>query len=237
MGLSWPESLAVKSAVNGLEIDYATASTITIKVGFAGNDSTYDYLISSGVLTVDLTASGAGGLNSGSLEASGVWYHVWVIYNPSTATAAGLFSLSAVDPTLPDGYTLKRRVGTVRNHAGGDLLNFHAEGIGRDLSIHWLEDPLTTLVVLSGGNAAAWTEIDCSSLMPPNSHHGTFWGKSDIKDTELRPKGAAVRTKYIYTDHQETFDMPTDDSQIVEYKVQNVAGDLHLAVQGYHETI
>lgn len=64
-------------------------------------------------LTIDSAASGANGLDTGTVAAS-TWYSVWVIYNPATATTAGLLSISATSPTLPSGYTYKARVGWIR---------------------------------------------------------------------------------------------------------------------------
>lgn len=61
-------------------------------------------------LTLDVTTSGANGLDTGSVAAS-TWYSIWVIYNPTTNTVAGLLSASATAPTMPSGYTFKARVG------------------------------------------------------------------------------------------------------------------------------
>jgi hypothetical protein len=59
-------------------------------------------------LTVNLAASGANGLASGSLAAN-TGYFLYVIDNG--ATTAGLASTSATDPTMPAGYTYKALVG------------------------------------------------------------------------------------------------------------------------------
>jgi len=67
-------------------------------------------LSSVAIPTIDVTASGANGLDTGSV-ANSTWYSVWVIYNPTTSTTAGLFSTSATAPTMPSGYTFKARVG------------------------------------------------------------------------------------------------------------------------------
>jgi hypothetical protein len=66
-------------------------------------------------LTVDIAASGANGLDTGSASAD-TWYYVWVISNGTTT--AGLLSLSATSPTLPSGYTFKALVGADYYRAG-----------------------------------------------------------------------------------------------------------------------
>ena len=72
-------------------------------------------------LTVNIAASGANGLDTGS-PSSGVatWYFVYVIYDGTTT--AGLLSTSATAPTLPSGYTYYNRVGAVRRTAADVFL-------------------------------------------------------------------------------------------------------------------
>lgn len=63
--------------------------------------------------TVDNTASGAGGIDTGSVGAS-TWYYIYEIYKPSTKTKALMASLSGTSPTMPSLYTARRIVGTAR---------------------------------------------------------------------------------------------------------------------------
>lgn len=62
--------------------------------------------------TIDFTTNGAGGLDTSSL-ASGNWYFVYVVFNPSTNTTSCLGSLQSATAsiTLPSGYTFAARVG------------------------------------------------------------------------------------------------------------------------------
>lgn len=60
---------------------------------------------------IDITASGANGLDTG-VKAATTWYFVWVISNGTTT--AGLLSLSATAPTMPSGYTYKALVSAAR---------------------------------------------------------------------------------------------------------------------------
>lgn len=64
-------------------------------------------------VTINATTNGANGLDTGSLAAN-TWYHEFVIYNPTTATIAGLLSLSETAPTMPSGYTFSARAGSRR---------------------------------------------------------------------------------------------------------------------------
>lgn len=68
-----------------------------------------------------------GGLDTGS-EANSTWYHVFVIRHPTTFVVDVLFSTSASAPTMPSGYTQKRRIGAVYNDGSGNLLAFVQHG-------------------------------------------------------------------------------------------------------------
>ncbi|WP_372742944.1 hypothetical protein [Neptunomonas sp.] len=64
----------------------------------------------------------AGGMESGgSLPSEGIIY-VWLIKNPTTGNVDVLGSLSASAPTLPSGYTVKRRIGAWLTDATNNLL-------------------------------------------------------------------------------------------------------------------
>jgi hypothetical protein len=59
--------------------------------------------------TINFGTTGANALDTGAL-ATNTWYHCYVIAK-TDGTTASLGSLSATSPTMPSGYTLKRRVG------------------------------------------------------------------------------------------------------------------------------
>lgn len=65
--------------------------------------------------------SGIGMLDTGT-KANSTWYHLFAIYNPTSNLAKPLASLSATSPTLPGGYTKKRRIGAVRTDSSGNIL-------------------------------------------------------------------------------------------------------------------
>lgn len=67
-------------------------------------------------LTIDLAASGANGLDTGT-EAATTWYFIWVIDNGTTT--AGLLSTASTigSLTFPSGYTYAALVGAIYNGA------------------------------------------------------------------------------------------------------------------------
>lgn len=79
---------------------------------------------------VDITASGAGGLDTG-VEAGTTWYPIHVISNDDGATNALILSLSAASPELPSGYTQSTLKGWVFNDGAGDFVDFNQQDKAR----------------------------------------------------------------------------------------------------------
>ena len=121
-------------------------------------------------LTLDLSASGAGGRDTGS-EASNTWYAVHVIYNPATSTIAGLLSTSASSPTLPSGYTYSRRVGWVRNDGSSNL--FRTRQRNEKVAYIVGANPVTPRTLASGvaGNVTTptWVSVPVGDFVPPTA--------------------------------------------------------------------
>ena len=64
----------------------------------------------------------AGGLDTGSVAAD-TTYYMFAIWNPTTSTADFLFSTSHVSPTLPSGYTKKKRIAALRTDGSSNIRN------------------------------------------------------------------------------------------------------------------
>jgi hypothetical protein len=70
--------------------------------------------------------TGNGGLDTGTIGAAS-WYHVYVIENPSNGLVDILISLSVSAPTMPSGYTKKRRIGSIKT-ASSNIVAFIQNG-------------------------------------------------------------------------------------------------------------
>lgn len=93
-------------------------SGVDIAAGECRSDDDDVNLYTTSTLTKLLSAnwavgSAAGGLDTGARAAS-TWYHIYIIYNPTTLVTDALLSLSATTPTMPSGYTKKRMIGAIR---------------------------------------------------------------------------------------------------------------------------
>jgi len=162
--MSWKAGTEISEmnigAYSGLHIYYAGLDRITLKYSAAAvwdSSAGETFMATSGTHTVVLGDSGANGLDGG-IEASDTWYYVWVIYNPTTTTQAGLFSTSSTAPTMPAGYTYKKLVGVVRNNSSSNILKFNQAGS----SYMYYEE----YEILQNGSATGRTAVTTSSHIP-----------------------------------------------------------------------
>ena len=240
---------APQAYIVGLEVDCASTTQITIQPGLCRDDADGYTMIratADGVLTVDITSSGANGLDTGS-ESSNTWYYVWLIAKSSDGTLAGLLSTSATAPTLPSGYDKQRCVGVVRNNASSNLLRGRTMRGGGNMR-YWLYHESTIVSpfrVLSAANLAltTWTDVDTSAVVPPLSRLAvvTFLLSTPSSSAAIawREKGVTTHEVNILsalsTDESvNTTAVPVDSSQIGQiYSYTNVTEDAYADVIAY----
>lgn len=145
------------------------ATTVSIQPGAARADDDQADIRRDMGLTIDPATNGANGLDTGALGTN-AWYRVYVIFNPVTELVAGLMSASS-SPTLPTGFTHKRRVGWARTGATGTLTKSGCSGSGTDRRVMWYEDTMAAPFILwsSIDIGTTWTVQDCSAVAPPTS--------------------------------------------------------------------
>jgi len=121
-----------------------------------------DVVATSFSKTVDIAVSGANGLDTGA-EAISTWYYVFAIAK-ADGTVASLLSLSSTSPSMPTGYTKKRRIGAVRNNGSSNFLLFVQE----NNRVNYLDGSFNNRV-LSGGTALTATTVSCAGYVPSTS--------------------------------------------------------------------
>lgn len=103
---------------------------LDIAVGRCRDAADTANLVLAGPLTKRLDATWAAGTNQGGLDtgskANSTTYHVWLIGDGTTVDV--LFSTSASSPTMPGGYTLKRRIGSIITDGSGTIRPFVQAG-------------------------------------------------------------------------------------------------------------
>lgn len=154
---------AIQGAAKNLKVSTVTGSAVVTadEVVLETTGNVYGVVRSVSV-TISPAASGANGLDTGTIAAN-TWYSVWVIYNG--ATTAGLISTSATAPTMPSGYTYKARVGWVRTNATPAL--YPTLQYGRRAQYVVDGSVLTALRSIGTGSTSnAWISKSVSTLVP-----------------------------------------------------------------------
>lgn len=113
--------------------------------------------------TLDITASGANGLDTGS-EGSSRWYHLWAI-GKEDGTLDGLLSESSTAPTPPSGYDFKGYLGAVYNNSSSNFDKFAQRG--NRFSVPYVQ-------VLNNGTSASFATISLSAFLPPTATHAVL---------------------------------------------------------------
>jgi hypothetical protein len=114
--------------------DTDSSHDLNITSGSAkATDAVYDLVLKTEITKrIDATwAAGddAGGWESGtSIPVSGIIY-IWLIAKPATGVVDILYSLSATSPTMPSGYTKKRRILSWPTDASSNLLPAIHDGL------------------------------------------------------------------------------------------------------------
>lgn len=133
---------------------------VDIDSGVVGSEDGTDLLTVASTITVDITTSGAGGLDTGS-EAADTWYYIWLIKHDTTEVVTGMFSASPTSPTMPTNYTMKRLIGAVRNDSTPDFMGF----IQIDKRVHYYQgEPAQQLY--TSVPSTSWVAVDPSGLVP-----------------------------------------------------------------------
>lgn len=175
--------------ISGLTLSTAGSSaTFSVATGVAADSTAADMMALSSSISKTTSAwavgTGSGALDTGTIAAS-TWYHAYLIKNISTQTVDVLVSLSATTPTLPSGYTLARRIGSMKT----------------DGSSHWT-------AFSQFGNYFRWATpvLDVSNVSFPNTYttqtisvppgvqvlaHGNLAPGTGGSIIQIRPVGAS----------------------------------------------
>jgi len=125
--LSFTSFGSPRSYLSGYGMTPVSSTGISIAVGQARSDTnTYDITLASAT-ALSLASTGANALDTGTVT-SATWYHVFAISKAEGVSAATLASTNLSSPTMPSGYTLKRRIGSIYSDADVSVKNFVQTG-------------------------------------------------------------------------------------------------------------
>lgn len=142
------------------------------------------YRLTSINLTINCATNGANGLDTGGL-ANNTFYSIWVIYNPSTGTTAGLASTSATSPTMPSGYTAKARLGWMRTDGSAHFWGLMQKGKRAQLvvGLGGLSDLPTLVTGAIGTSESAWGSFSVNGYVPTTARSVKLVARSNNSAT------------------------------------------------------
>jgi len=227
---------ATRASIDGIVPTWASTTTLTLTAGLArSDDDAYDIEVSAPI-ALNIAASGAGGLDTGS-PAANAWYSSWVI-GDSTAVnpTSGLLSLSGVTPTMPAGYDIKRLVGWHRRQASA-WLRWDEFGAGRERVFFYdAARASAPQRIVSGGSATTWATASAASVLPPVVCMAFLLGQIAVTvGAWVRANGATDASGFQYLRPQVTdqFQLRIADQQI-QYQNQSAGGSITIDCQGFH---
>ena len=147
----------------GYELTWASATTLSLSAGRARNSTDENDIILSESVTINGAATGANGLDSGSL-ANATFYAVYAI-DDSTGfnSAAGMISINTTSPLMPAGYDMWRRVGWVLTDGSAEFLLFWQYGNNKERMYYYD----VGIAELTNGTSTSYAEIDLATSVPP----------------------------------------------------------------------
>jgi hypothetical protein len=189
--------------------------------------------------TLDIAASGANGLDTGS-EGASRWYHIWAI-GKADGTLDALLSESATAPTLPGGYVYAGYLGAVYNNGSSNFVPFFQRGnvVVRE-----------TFNALTNGTQTTFTSIDLSTAVPPTATEAmlgiltlTSSGTADVS-TNVAPAGTGTTPTYGFVRVSNPAQSTTamfhalvgvlmETAQTVHYFVQGTNAQTTIQVRGF----
>ena len=188
---------AIAAAVQGAFKNLAasaggTSANVTVSADeIVLGDGNNQYVTARAVsVTLNLTTSGANGLDTGSVAAS-TWYATWVIRKPDGTTAA-LASLSSTAPTMPSGYTFKARTGWVRTDGTANKFPLAFRQLGRRVQYFVAAGTnVTGIPMMATGTAGSptaptWVAVGANLFVPPTA------AKIHLSVWQLATAGASV---------------------------------------------
>jgi hypothetical protein len=107
-----------------------TANDIDVAAGVCRSDDDTGDIIISAVITKRLDAPWVAGTNQGGRDTGAIsdaTWHMFAIRNPTTNVSDVLFSLS-LSPTMPSGFTQKRRIASIIRRGAGGIIPFRQLG-------------------------------------------------------------------------------------------------------------
>ena len=117
--------MLLRSHLAGLQLANNTGAPTTkidVSAGACADDTNAVIVSQAAPATIDCTTTGAWGLDTGILG-SNTWYHIFKIMK-ADGTDSVVASTSPSSPTMPSGYSYKRRIGSFKTDGSAHIVGF-----------------------------------------------------------------------------------------------------------------
>lgn len=159
--------------INGLQLSNSTVSANTwfnVAAGACRDHTNVNDIVISNNVVVDVAKVGAAGIDKGAIAASSL-YAVYAIGSSTNQIGNGqpysaypgtvIISASFVQPALPFGYDMYRRIGSVATTSGATLRPFTQYGSGSARTM-WYSAPLATSI--TAGASTSYVEVGVNAV-------------------------------------------------------------------------
>jgi hypothetical protein len=140
--------------------------------------------------TINLSTTGANGLDTGSM-ASSTWYYLWAIAKADGTTDC-LASTSNTNPTMPSGYTFKKYLGAMYSNGSTQLVRTLQYGNSVQFT--------SGMTLLSAGavgtfstTTPTWAAVSVSAVVPPTASKiklGMHATTSTVTEQQVAPNNS-----------------------------------------------
>lgn len=259
MAISTPITNARQYYINGLQLAYLTATTMTVSAGKCTNSTNLNDISvglplnvaatqtgtepvadGTGAVTINTAANGVAGLDTGTM-ANDTFYAVYAIGDSYGANpGSAMISANLTSPLLPAGYDMYFRIGFIKTNGSAQILPFRQDGSGLD---RWMWYDAAIATDITAGASATFAAVDCSDGIPANTptmaNFLCLFTPTAAEDTlELRPGASSATDGYARASGAvagvvETVNMicPTDspNTDAIDYKVTGSAVAISVA--------
>lgn len=245
------DKLSNRLFCSGLELTSSSVTnSVAVSAGECASDNNHAIISLPSGTTIDMTASGINGIDTGSIAAS-TWYYIWVCSGASGSGAVA--SISNSSPTLPAGYNIyKRLIGTVITDTTPAVRSqAMVRGEANARKVYYTNSdngaPFQILNQANIGTSGARTQVDCSALVPPTSDnvlalvatitpgaaYSAFWSIGDGNDSYILT--GASTSQITYTTMTLRLVLGTSIGEV--YSDTATTEDFSFWVQGYIDSV
>lgn len=226
----------------GCTLTHTSDDVITVSVGEVvcsnGAGTIRRMRKNTATATVDFTAAGVGGIDSGSARDDSSWFDIYAV---ADADATTFTIIAAKQGTALSDVTYYRYIGSVYNDASDNIKNFYWFGYDENPLIMW-DDPVSLTTTVSAGS---WSSaLSCSTGMPSSSIRAIFgvraYEAGGANGIYLRTNGSAISSDDSsdgvrgWNDTGAELTCLTDSSQRIQYYNDSSDTATTIRVKGFY---